>query len=524
MKITCNACQASYNLPDEKVAGRRVKVRCKRCGEPIVVDGAAAPPVAADYEDEATRVMTSPTTMSGAAAMWTVNLSETEQGDMTDEELLAGWQAGIVTEDAYVWREGMDDWKALLDVPELVALLSAHTAPEAPVQAPSAPLQPKPATASTPAAPKPKAPSPTSPGAGLGATPLAAHVIPKPLQAAAQPPRRNDATLFMDKPKPRREKPKEASRNENSVLFSLDALKAAAGGEEHGPVSARINEDLLTMGPGVGGVELLNAPLIDVNVPAPVQQTRSRGPSRAPVPVAGMPDSFPMPKQQSSKGWLWAVIAVVVLGGGGYFAYANGMMPGAAAVPSAVPSAVPAVPAAATTVAAPAAPTASSEPVASSAVEPASDSAPKSGGNTTPVADRGSADRGSADRGAQEPSGDKPPSSGDGDKPPASSGGDKSKEKPEEASGAAFNTEAARAALNGAASQAASCKASDGPTGSGKVQVTFVPSGRVTSANVVGGPFGGTSVGGCIARTFRQARVPAFSGDPQTVSKSFTIP
>jgi hypothetical protein len=87
-----------------------------------------------------------------------------------------------------------------------------------------------------------------------------------------------------------------------------------------------------------------------------------------------------------------------------------------------------------------------------------------------------------------------------------------------------FDMSAAKAALEVAASSAGSCKAADGPTGRGKVQVTFAPTGRVTSANVVEGAFGGTSVGGCVAKLFRAAKVPAFSGDPVTVAKAFTIP
>jgi hypothetical protein len=89
---------------------------------------------------------------------------------------------------------------------------------------------------------------------------------------------------------------------------------------------------------------------------------------------------------------------------------------------------------------------------------------------------------------------------------------------------ASFNKGAAIAALGSAASAATRCKKPDGPTGTGKAIVTFAPSGRVTSANVAGGSFGGTSVGGCVASVFRSARVPAFSGDAVTVSKSFTIP
>jgi hypothetical protein len=97
-------------------------------------------------------------------------------------------------------------------------------------------------------------------------------------------------------------------------------------------------------------------------------------------------------------------------------------------------------------------------------------------------------------------------------------------EAPAEESKPPFDTGAAKAALEAASASASSCKTDDGPTGRGKVQVTFSPTGRATSANVIEGPFGGTSVGGCIAKVFRGAKVPAFSGDAVTVSKSFTIP
>jgi predicted Zn finger-like uncharacterized protein len=38
MKLTCPACSAKYSVPDERLDGRRVKVRCKRCGESFRVD------------------------------------------------------------------------------------------------------------------------------------------------------------------------------------------------------------------------------------------------------------------------------------------------------------------------------------------------------------------------------------------------------------------------------------------------------------------------------------------------------
>jgi hypothetical protein len=87
-----------------------------------------------------------------------------------------------------------------------------------------------------------------------------------------------------------------------------------------------------------------------------------------------------------------------------------------------------------------------------------------------------------------------------------------------------FSKSAAIASLGAAAAQAAACKKPDGPSGTGRATVTFAPSGRVTSANVSGGGFGGTATGGCVASIFRRARVPPFSGGSVTVSKSFTIP
>jgi hypothetical protein len=108
-----------------------------------------------------------------------------------------------------------------------------------------------------------------------------------------------------------------------------------------------------------------------------------------------------------------------------------------------------------------------------------------------------------------------------GAKPPAAKTAEPA---PEPAPVAAeFSKEAAASALSAAAAQAAStCGTPDGPKGTGKVAVTFVNSGRATQA-LVSGDLAGTAVGGCIARVFRAARVPSFSGDSVTVAKSVTI-
>jgi hypothetical protein len=86
----------------------------------------------------------------------------------------------------------------------------------------------------------------------------------------------------------------------------------------------------------------------------------------------------------------------------------------------------------------------------------------------------------------------------------------------------AFDKNAAKSALSAASEAASSCGAG-GAAGKGKIQVTFAPSGKVSDAQLVEGPFEGTTAGKCALRQFKAAKVPAFSGAPITVAKSFKI-
>jgi hypothetical protein len=86
----------------------------------------------------------------------------------------------------------------------------------------------------------------------------------------------------------------------------------------------------------------------------------------------------------------------------------------------------------------------------------------------------------------------------------------------------AFDKAAAKTALNSAAQASSSCGAGGEP-GKGKIQVTFAPTGKVSDAQLVEGPFVGTTAGKCAVRLFKAAKVPAFSGAPVTVAKSFKI-
>lgn len=88
-----------------------------------------------------------------------------------------------------------------------------------------------------------------------------------------------------------------------------------------------------------------------------------------------------------------------------------------------------------------------------------------------------------------------------------------------------FNREAAKAALAEAASQAKNCRPAGGPSGTGRVEVHYEPSGKVSSVNILTSKFENTTTGSCVRMLFRRAKVPEFTGAPVvTVSKSFEIP
>ena len=162
MIVDCPSCGATYNISDEKVRGRRVRVRCKNCSGPIIVDGEQIDAEDATrvyqpslepntYEDNATRVYqpslepntyedtdesTRVMSVGGGGApggdpnpgAWTVNVSETDQRTMTTEEIVDTYNAGFITEEAFVWRDGMSGWSPLMEVEEIRSAIESGQA------------------------------------------------------------------------------------------------------------------------------------------------------------------------------------------------------------------------------------------------------------------------------------------------------------------------------------------------------------------------------------------------------------
>lgn len=537
MKVTCQACSAQYTIADDKVKGRKVKIRCKACQTPIVVDGQNPPAESAGSGQSEAPPALDPfapeTAMPSDADVWNVNLSDTDSRTMTTAEVIEGFRTGLVTTDAYVWKDGMGDWLPIMDCVELAPLLQGPTAPPAPVagQTPIAPAV-APATAKVggvpnlagaPATGARAASAKQSPGADLFGDLDSAGSESEDVDVGASAqknlPVLPGSTAYDDKPT--------GARNENSVLFSLDAMKAGfvgsapsgGGAEKNKPSAPRAAprttqpsnpDDPFGMGASAGlgamGGLSLNANQALLTAPAPPEPkpvaVPAFSPMGAPAAAGGMDDKT---KKLVLFGGIGAGAVILLLLGILVF---GGKSKSEEAAAEAAASAS----AAAATKALEEKKAEEKKPE-----EPKAEQKEEKKEEPAPVASAAP----SAEEKKEEPK-------ADASKVAAHATTTAATKKEEPAPAAAsnappFSKASAIAALGAAASSAAGCKKAGGPTGTGKVQVTFAPSGRVTTASVMGAPFAGTAVGGCVAGRFRGAKVPAFSGSPVTVSKSFAI-
>lgn len=340
--------------------------------------------------------------------------------------------------------------------------------------------------------------------------------------------------------------PMTGARNESSVLFSLDQLakpqkKMASKSEKVDanalllggtPAAGGIGQPMANLGGGtLFGMGTMAAP--DFNAPVPISQPSNPPPAAAVV--------------EAKKGGagIWMLLAALVLGGGGAAAFV--LSKKAPAEPT-TPVATSAPTLATTPLAA--TPSAAAAPPPSAAEPAASATAATSAGASASTAPNGSATAAGAAPSTTAPTTTAPTTTA------AATAAAAATTKPSEpataatsttatstaapkpaaaktaapaaaapaADGPEFDRDAAAATLATAASTAASqCAAEDGPHGTGRVQITYVNSGRATNA-IVSGDFAGSALGGCIARVFRGTKVPAFSGDSVHVTKTVHVP
>lgn len=217
MKIVCDSCQAKYSIADEKVVGKVFKIRCKRCGNTIVV-----------RTDEQGAAGGGGGTAAGGEAIWHVVVNGEQHGPYDPAQLGEMLTAGTVDWEAYVWCEGFENWMPMRDVEDLVAQITGQGQPAQ--QAQAAPR----ASAMNYSTPPSMGADPFADDAQSGSSPFdAPDAGPDLFGPSAQSGRYDKpaAPAAAAAPIPSAaDQPMTGVRNENSVLFSLKNLQALATG------------------------------------------------------------------------------------------------------------------------------------------------------------------------------------------------------------------------------------------------------------------------------------------------------
>lgn len=352
MKFLCDNCKAKYQIADEKVAGKTVRMKCRKCGHQIEVraavtetsvtglppqdpepargaapKGGLATSLSAAKPPRAASTSSAPSALAGAfqrnvqdagssppsagsvpsaldlsvSNEWYVAINGVPVGPVRISELRRKAATGAVTEDSLCWQEGLEEWRPVRSMPELAAIVreaalgnrASLVSPE-----PSRPPPPPPPRASAVSRPTPE---PTRP------------LVPSPPAPPAPAPSRSNVVPL-----------RPAASMEDNLTAPLNAPAGPLGGAGSAAV-AFAPPATAAMAPMPLGAPT-PAPLA-VTPPAPAAipdpfalPPQATSPALAPMASASL---VPPPPEQTRKGpplWFWPVLAVA-LGFGGGVAY-----------------------------------------------------------------------------------------------------------------------------------------------------------------------------------------------------------
>ena len=150
MKFVCERCHTRYSIADEKVRQKILRIRCKTCGDVIVVHEAGEVPDAGLKRSPAS---SSPAARLQAAppppplplapvAEWYVSVNGQSHGPFTRLNAARHVLTTRETDDVHVWKDGMSGWKPARDVSVIAREIRILRPPLDPPQPPSSPPPP----------------------------------------------------------------------------------------------------------------------------------------------------------------------------------------------------------------------------------------------------------------------------------------------------------------------------------------------------------------------------------------------
>lgn len=120
MKFYCDKCQAKYSIADEKVRGKVLKVRCKKCSHVITVREPRAPVGAGPRQPQQ---QTTPQSLP-----WYYALNGQTFGPYEKQALMRMFESGEIGDACYIWNETFVEWLPARRVPEFVPALDRGSA------------------------------------------------------------------------------------------------------------------------------------------------------------------------------------------------------------------------------------------------------------------------------------------------------------------------------------------------------------------------------------------------------------
>ncbi|MEE2904413.1 MAG: AgmX/PglI C-terminal domain-containing protein [Myxococcota bacterium] len=176
MKFLCGNCRTKYQIADEKVRGKILTIRCKKCGEKVIVKESLAKkgqtaiaPLAADVakkkaekkkassiakafesemastpdDDSPTRVSATVASNSEASAdgiEWFTAIDGNQHGPFSFDELLRQIRAEELIGRNYVWHDGFGPWIRVRDCEDLKDFLKTPAPAKKPTTPPPPPI------------------------------------------------------------------------------------------------------------------------------------------------------------------------------------------------------------------------------------------------------------------------------------------------------------------------------------------------------------------------------------------------
>ncbi|GAB4289669.1 MAG: hypothetical protein Kow0090_02540 [Myxococcota bacterium] len=159
MRFCCEQCGSRYSIADEKISGKIVKIKCKKCGNLIRLEGAPKtdeveskplPPHKSPEPSTKKPLEKSPHASTPKKTddpnqqdprVWHISIKRITTGPFTLAQLKRQYQAGQINKKTFIWKKGFSGWNIIANIDEVVDFLEGKKEPIPPhAEKPKQPL------------------------------------------------------------------------------------------------------------------------------------------------------------------------------------------------------------------------------------------------------------------------------------------------------------------------------------------------------------------------------------------------